>query len=147
MVIAKGFRFVVYYSIPFNYHQGRPQSFWKKEVARANYNISLLGKHTSTLSFNMASLIAILDLKGKPLIQRTYRDDVATSNVEKFLPIVFELEEEGQQVTPCFSRDGINYMHIRHSNLYRRSISLAVMGALIHPRNSACVVQEEHQCS
>lgn len=67
----------------------------------------------------MASLIAILDLKGKPLIQRTYRDDVSPSNVEKFLPIVFELEEEGQQVTPCFSREGINYMHIRHSNLYR----------------------------
>jgi len=67
----------------------------------------------------MASLIAILDLKGKPLIQRSYRDDVPPSYVEKFLPIVLDLEEEGQQVTPCFTREGVNYMHIRHSNLYR----------------------------
>ena len=62
---------------------------------------------------------AILDLKGKPLIQRSYRDDVLPTYIERFLPIVLELEEEGQQVTPCFSREGVNYMHIRHSNLYR----------------------------
>ena len=68
----------------------------------------------------MASLIAILDLKGKPLIQRSYRDDVPSSFVERFLPLVLEIEEDsGQQVTPCFSSQGINYMHIRHSNLYR----------------------------
>jgi hypothetical protein len=72
------------------------------------------------LSFNgMASLIAILDVKGKPLIQRSYRDDVPPSFVERFLPLVLDIEEEGQQVTPCFSSQGINYMHIRHSNLYR----------------------------
>lgn len=70
----------------------------------------------------MASLIAILDLKGKPLIQRSYRDDVPSSYVERFLPLVLEIEEDGQQVTPCFSRDGVNYMHIRHSNLYRLCI-------------------------
>ena len=68
----------------------------------------------------MASLIAILDLKGKPLIQRSYRDDVPPAYVERFLPLVLELEEEGgQQVPPCFSSQGVNYMHIRHSNLYR----------------------------
>ncbi|KAJ7050508.1 clathrin adaptor mu subunit [Mycena amicta] len=71
----------------------------------------------------MASLIAILDLKGKPLIQRSYRDDVPPSYVERFLPIVLEIEEDGQQVTPCFSREGINYMHIRHSNLYLLALS------------------------
>lgn len=67
----------------------------------------------------VASLIAILDLKGKPLIQRAYRDDVHASAIERFLPLVLDIEEEGQQVTPCFSSQGINYMHIRHSNLYR----------------------------
>ena len=70
----------------------------------------------------VASLIAILDLKGKALIQRSYRDDVYPSAIEKFLPLVLEIEEEGQQVTPCFSSQGINYMHIRHSNLYRPSV-------------------------
>lgn len=67
----------------------------------------------------MTSLVAILDLKGKPLIQRSYRDDVPSSCIERFLPLVLEIEEEGQQVTPCFSNQGINFMHIRHSNLYR----------------------------
>ena len=69
----------------------------------------------------MASLIAILDLKGKALIQRSYRDDVPASYVERFLPLILDFEEEGQQVTPCFSSQGINYLHIRHSNLYRTS--------------------------
>ena len=69
----------------------------------------------------MASLIAILDLKGKPLIQRSYRDDVPLSYVERFLPLILDFEEEGTTVTPCFSSQGINYMHIRHSNLYRKS--------------------------
>jgi len=69
----------------------------------------------------MASLIAILDLKGKPLIQRSYRDDVPPSYIERFLPLILELEEQDKQVTPCFTDQGINYMHIRHSNLYCRS--------------------------
>ncbi|KAG9026283.1 AP-1 complex subunit mu-1, partial [Tulasnella sp. UAMH 9824] len=71
----------------------------------------------------MASLIAILDLKGKPLIQRSYRDDVPASYVERFLPLMLEMEEEGQQVTPCLTNQGINYMHIRHSNLYLLALS------------------------
>jgi hypothetical protein len=75
-----------------------------------------LSEHRAT----MTSLIAILDLKGKPLIQRSYRDDVPPSFIERFLPLVLEIEEEGQQVTPCFSNQGVNYMHVRHSNLYRK---------------------------
>jgi len=53
------------------------------------------------------------------LIQRSYRDDIPTSAIEKFLPLVLEQEEEGQFVTPCFTSQGINYLHIRHNNLYR----------------------------
>ena len=45
----------------------------------------------------MASLVAILDLKGKSLIQRSYRDDVPPTYVDKFLPHLFEMEEEGQR--------------------------------------------------
>ncbi|KAF8523649.1 Mu homology domain-containing protein [Gautieria morchelliformis] len=71
----------------------------------------------------MASLVAILDLKGKPLIQRSYRDDVPPSYIERFLPLVLEIEEDGQQVTPCFTSQGINYIHIRHSNLYLLALS------------------------
>jgi AP-1 complex subunit mu len=39
--------------------------------------------------------------------------------IERFMPIVLDIEEEGQQLTPCFTREGVNYIHIRHSNLYR----------------------------
>ncbi|QRV84468.1 Adaptor complexes medium subunit family [Ceratobasidium sp. AG-Ba] len=71
----------------------------------------------------MASLVAILDLKGKSLIQRSYRDDVSPSHIERFLPYILDLEEEGQQVTPCFTSQGVNFMHIRHSNLYLLALS------------------------
>lgn len=84
-----------------------------------NSHLSIVSSPPSLQATAMASLIAILDLKGKPLIQRSYRDDVPPSYVERFLPLVLDIEEEGQQVTPCFSSQGINYMHIRHSNLYR----------------------------
>ncbi len=85
----------------------------------------------------MASLIAILDLKGKPLIQRSYRDDVPASYVERFLPLILDIEEEGQQVTPCFSSQGINYMHIRHSNLYRTCPFPAARSSTLTPRSLA----------
>ncbi|CDZ98374.1 clathrin assembly protein ap47 [Phaffia rhodozyma] len=71
----------------------------------------------------MASLVAILDLKGKSLIQRSYRDDVPASQIERFLPLILDMEEEGVQVTPCFTSDGINFMHIRISNLYILALS------------------------
>ncbi|KAF7328782.1 AP-1 complex subunit mu-1 [Mycena venus] len=75
----------------------------------------------------MASLIAILDVKGKTLIQRCYRDDLGDNDtsayVERFMPLMMEMEEEGQPVPPCFSSQGINYMHIRHSNLYLLALS------------------------
>ncbi|PVG01614.1 putative clathrin assembly protein AP47 [Serendipita vermifera] len=71
----------------------------------------------------MASLVAILDLKGKPLIQRSYRDDVPPSYIERFLPLILEFEEEETTVTPCFTHQGINYLHIRHSNLYLIALS------------------------
>ena len=98
----------------------------------------------------MASLIAILDLKGKPLIQRSYRDDVPASYIDRFLPLILDIEEEGQQVTPCFSNQGINYMHIRHSNLYRACLSLSLslpLTSLVEPRvRSARPVPPKLQC-
>lgn len=69
----------------------------------------------------MASVVAILDVKGKPLIQRSYRDDVDSSAIERFLPLVLEIEEEhgAGAVQPCMTSQGVNYMHVRHNNLYR----------------------------
>lgn len=65
----------------------------------------------------MASAIFFLDLKGKTLLARNYRGDVSMSAVEKFMPLVAEQEEEGIAV-PVFTDAGINYLYIRHNNLY-----------------------------
>ena len=91
----------------------------EKEGVTTGINCVLAPADHLSVYTPMTSLVAILDLKGKPLIQRSYRDDVPSSCIERFLPLVLEIEEDGQQVTPCFSNQGINYMHIRHSNLYR----------------------------
>ncbi|KAJ8099751.1 Mu homology domain-containing protein [Lipomyces tetrasporus] len=66
----------------------------------------------------MASAIFFLDLKGKPLLSRNYRGDVPMSAVDKFPILLLDAEEESSVVPPCFSHEGINYLYIRHSNLY-----------------------------
>lgn len=66
----------------------------------------------------MASAIFFLDLKGKTLLARNYRGDIPMSAVEKFPILLSEAEEESSAVPPCFSDSGINYLYIRHSNLY-----------------------------
>ena len=79
----------------------------------------------------MASVVAILDLKGRSLIQRTYRDDVPEGCISRFVPLLLELEDDGKMETPCFTKDGINFMYIRHSNLYRKSHDFAWYGLVL----------------
>ncbi|KAJ3091895.1 AP-1 complex subunit mu-1 [Quaeritorhiza haematococci] len=67
----------------------------------------------------VASAVFILDLKGKVLISRNYRGDIPMSAVEKFMPLVLEAEEEEQTPSPIISTDdGVNFLYIRHNNLY-----------------------------
>ncbi|OQD68477.1 hypothetical protein PENDEC_c035G04363 [Penicillium decumbens] len=66
----------------------------------------------------MASAIFFLDLKGKTLLARNYRGDIPMSAVDKFPVLLSDAEEESSAVPPCFSNEGINYLYIRHSNLY-----------------------------
>jgi AP-1 complex subunit mu len=40
------------------------------------------------------------------------------SAVEKFPVLLSEAEEDSSAVPPCFSNEGINYLYIRHNNLY-----------------------------
>lgn len=40
------------------------------------------------------------------------------SAVEKFPVLLSEAEDESSAVPPCFSSEGINYLYIRHNNLY-----------------------------
>ncbi|MCJ1310420.1 AP-1 complex subunit mu-1-Iike [Agyrium rufum] len=66
----------------------------------------------------MTSAVFFLDLKGKTLLARNYRGDIPMSAVEKFPILLSEAEEESSAVPPCFSDEGINYLYIRHNNLY-----------------------------
>lgn len=52
------------------------------------------------------------------LLARNYRGDIPMSAVDKFPVLLSEAEEESSAVPPCFSDEGINYLYIRHNNLY-----------------------------
>jgi AP-1 complex subunit mu len=67
----------------------------------------------------MASALFFLDLKGKTLLARNYRGDIPMSAVEKFPVLLSEAEDESSSTPPCLtSSEGINYLYIRHNNLY-----------------------------
>ncbi|KAH6571657.1 hypothetical protein BASA50_002153 [Batrachochytrium salamandrivorans] len=67
----------------------------------------------------VASAVFILDLKGKMLISRNYRGDIPMSAIDKFMPLILEVEEEQQTLSPVVSSDdGISYLYIRHNNLF-----------------------------
>ena len=102
-------------------HRGARDATWHSTLVRRATQ-----RCTSLLCRpRMTSIVAILDLKGKPLIQRAYRDDVDPSALERFLPLLLEVEEEHGPgaVHPCMSSGGINYMHVRHNNLYLLALS------------------------
>ncbi|KAL9067705.1 MAG: hypothetical protein Q9161_006697 [Pseudevernia consocians] len=77
-----------------------------------------VANNVATFTQAMASAVFFLDLKGKTLLARNYRGDIPMSAVEKFPVLLSEAEEESSAVPPCFSDEGINYLYIRHNNLY-----------------------------
>ncbi|XP_024412680.1 AP-1 complex subunit mu-2 isoform X1 [Desmodus rotundus] len=64
-----------------------------------------------------ASAVFILDIKGKPLISRNYKGDVAMSEIEHFMPLLMQREEEGA-LAPLLSHGRVHFLWIKHSNLY-----------------------------
>ncbi len=68
----------------------------------------------------VASAVFVLDLKGKVLISRNYRGDIPPSAVDRFMPLLLEHDEDGQDghATPVMTADGITYLYIKHNNLY-----------------------------
>lgn len=67
------------------------------------------------------SSIFFLDLKGKILLFRDYRGDIPPEAAEKFVTLISGLEEQQKTVTPVLTFNKINYVHIRHANLYSNS--------------------------
>ncbi|KAF3829442.1 hypothetical protein GH733_003706 [Mirounga leonina] len=64
-----------------------------------------------------ASAVFILDVKGKPLISRNYKGDIAMSEIEHFMPLLLQREEEGA-LAPLLSHGRVHFLWIKHSNLY-----------------------------
>uniref|UniRef100_A0A8C5V323 AP-1 complex subunit mu-2 n=1 Tax=Microcebus murinus TaxID=30608 RepID=A0A8C5V323_MICMU len=64
-----------------------------------------------------ASAVFILDVKGKPLISRNYKGDVPMSEIDHFMPLLVQREEEGA-LAPLLSYGKVHFLWIKHSNLY-----------------------------
>ncbi|XP_069802676.1 AP-1 complex subunit mu-2 [Dendropsophus ebraccatus] len=64
-----------------------------------------------------ASAVFVLDLKGKPLICRNYKGDINLAEIDHFMPLVVQREEEGN-LTPLLIHGKVHFLWIKHSNLY-----------------------------
>ncbi|XP_007107325.1 AP-1 complex subunit mu-2 isoform X3 [Physeter macrocephalus] len=64
-----------------------------------------------------ASAVFILDVKGKPLISRNYKGDVPMSEIEHFMSLLMQREEEGA-LAPLMSHGRVHFLWIKYSNLY-----------------------------
>ncbi|XP_018417893.1 PREDICTED: AP-1 complex subunit mu-2 isoform X1 [Nanorana parkeri] len=64
-----------------------------------------------------ASAVFFLDLKGKPLISRNYKGDLNMTEIDHFMPLVVQREEEGN-LTPLLIHGKVHFLWIKHSNLY-----------------------------
>ncbi|XP_043940695.1 AP-1 complex subunit mu-2 [Protopterus annectens] len=64
-----------------------------------------------------ASAVFILDQKGKMLISRNYKGDVDMAEIDHFMTLLMQKEEEGF-LTPLLTRGKVNFLWIKHSNLY-----------------------------
>jgi len=66
--------------------------------------------------------VYILDSKGKALISRNYRGDVETSDVDKFMTLVMEKEEEGI-TSPIIVYGEVTFVFIKYNNLILLSVT------------------------
>ncbi|KAM4643866.1 LOW QUALITY PROTEIN: AP-1 complex subunit mu-2 [Amazona ochrocephala] len=69
-----------------------------------------------------ASALFILDLKGKPLISRNYKGDVGLGEIERFMGLMLQREEEGA-LAPLLPHGHVHFLWIKHSNLYLVAIT------------------------
>uniref|UniRef100_A0A803SZP6 AP-1 complex subunit mu-2 n=1 Tax=Anolis carolinensis TaxID=28377 RepID=A0A803SZP6_ANOCA len=60
---------------------------------------------------------------GYPLISRNYKGDVSMSEIDYFMPLLMQKEEESA-LTPLLSRGKIHFLWIKHSNLYLVALTM-----------------------
>lgn len=59
------------------------------------------------------------------LICRNYRGDVDMSEIEHFMTLLMDKEEEGT-LSPILAHGGVRFMWIKHNNLYRILLTLGL---------------------
>ncbi|KAK1165061.1 AP-1 complex subunit mu-1-like [Acipenser oxyrinchus oxyrinchus] len=64
-----------------------------------------------------ASAVFVLDIKGKVLISRNYKGDIDMNEIDHFMPILMQKEEE-VDVSPFVTHGAVHFLWIKHSNLY-----------------------------
>ncbi|KAG8429376.1 hypothetical protein GDO86_005137 [Hymenochirus boettgeri] len=64
-----------------------------------------------------ASAVCVLDLKGKPIICRNYKGDIDLVEIDHFMPLLVQREEEGN-LSPLLTHGKVHFLWIKHSNLY-----------------------------
>uniref|UniRef100_A0A0N5BAC6 MHD domain-containing protein n=1 Tax=Strongyloides papillosus TaxID=174720 RepID=A0A0N5BAC6_STREA len=69
-----------------------------------------------------SSAIFILDLKGKVMISRNYRGDISMGIIEKFVPLLIDMEEEGIQ-SPLIEYEDCSFVYIKTNNIYLVSMA------------------------
>uniref|UniRef100_A0A6B2L4Z2 MHD domain-containing protein n=1 Tax=Arcella intermedia TaxID=1963864 RepID=A0A6B2L4Z2_9EUKA len=67
------------------------------------------------------SALFILDSKGKIIISRDYRGDVRVSCVDRFVQRL--VEEDESSLKPVFEEDGINYIYVKHNNVFLLAVT------------------------
>lgn len=63
------------------------------------------------------SALCILDSTGSAICARDYRGDVPLSVLDKFYPVLCELEENSK-ATPILQHDGVSYVWMRHADIF-----------------------------
>lgn len=98
--------------------------FW--EVSK-----KLLKTYTSLYMVNLILHMAILKKYFflQVLVCRNYRGDVDMSEIEHFMTLLMDKEEEGT-LSPILAHGGVRFMWIKHNNLYCILVFLMIFDIL-----------------
>ncbi|KAI1700126.1 adaptor complexes medium subunit family domain-containing protein [Ditylenchus destructor] len=89
----------------------------------------------------VCSAIFILDLKGKVIISRNYRGDVDMTVIEKFIPMLIDMEEEEGFQAPIMSVESpeSTFIFIKYNNVYlvavlpsKKNVNVALVQAFLY---------------
>lgn len=78
-------------------------------------------------------------------MSRNYRGDVELSQIEKFMPLLVEKEDEGK-ISPILQNGNTSYIYIKHMNIFRKRFQILL--TQLHNLIFSCLtIKEKRQCS